>query len=106
MASPRCRCPFGGGKGAKQQWIENEFERLERFEKIYLALDMDKEGELAATEIAGRLGRHRCVRVKLPRKDANDCLVSGVTSRRDHGVHQQRPEPRSRGAASREGVPR
>lgn len=71
--------PFGGGGGAKQQWIESEFERLERFERIYLALDMDEHGERAAEEIANRLGRHRCLRVKLPHKDANECLVAGVS---------------------------
>jgi twinkle protein len=70
--------PFGGGKAGKQQWIENEFDRMERFEKIYLALDMDKGGNEAAEEIASRLGRHRCYRVALPHKDANECLVNGV----------------------------
>lgn len=69
--------PFGGGKGAKQQWIENEYDNLDRFETIVLALDMDDEGELAAREIAERLGFHRCVRVTLPKKDLNDCLLDG-----------------------------
>lgn len=71
--------PFGGGKGAKQQWIESDFDRLDRFERIYLSTDMDKPGEEAASEIADRLGRHRCYRVKLPHKDANECLVAGVS---------------------------
>ncbi len=70
--------PFGGGGGAKQQWIENEFERLERFERIFLATDMDKPGDEAAAEIALRLGRHRCYRVKMPLKDANACLMEGI----------------------------
>lgn len=70
--------PFGGGKGAKQQWIENDFERMARFEKIYLATDMDKGGDEAAEEIASRLGRHRCYRVVMPYKDGNECLVNGV----------------------------
>lgn len=70
--------PFGGGKGGKQNWIENEFERLERFERIYISTDMDRPGDEAAEEIASRLGRHRCYRVKLPHKDANECLVAGV----------------------------
>lgn len=70
--------PFGGGKGGKQNWIENEFERLERFERIYISTDMDKPGDEAAEEIASRLGRHRCYRVSLKMKDANDCLVSGI----------------------------
>lgn len=70
--------PFGGGKGGKQQWIESEFDRLERFEKIYIATDMDPQGEEAAAEISSRLGRHRCYRVHMPFKDANECLMQGV----------------------------
>lgn len=75
---PAMSVPFGGGKGAKQQWIENEYERMDRFERIYIATDMDKPGDEAAEEIASRLGRHRCLRVNLPHKDANECLVKGV----------------------------
>jgi len=70
--------PFGGGGKGKQNWIENDFERMERFEKIYIATDMDEPGDQAAAEIAMRLGRHRCYRVKLPLKDANQCLVEGI----------------------------
>lgn len=76
---PAVSVPFGGGGKGKQNWIENEFDRLERFEKIYLATDMDEPGDQAAAEIANRLGRHRCYRVKLPLKDANACLVEGIT---------------------------
>jgi twinkle protein len=73
--------PFGGGGGAKQQWIENEYDRLQRFERIYLALDNDEQGDKAAEEIINRLGVHRCLRVTHPggRKDGNQCLVEGVT---------------------------
>lgn len=72
--------PFGGGKGAKQQWIDAEFDRLAQFEEIYLALDMDAEGDAAAEEIANRLGRHRCRRVRLPRKDLNECRKAGIAA--------------------------
>jgi AAA domain/Toprim-like len=75
---PALSVPYGGGKAAKQQWIENDYEDLLRFEKIYLVLDDDEQGDLAAEEIAQRLGRHRCVRVRLPKKDANECLVCRV----------------------------
>jgi twinkle protein len=75
---PALSVPFGGGAGQKQQWIESDFERLSRFEVIYLALDMDGEGEAAAEVIANRLGRHRCRRVILPRKDLNECRQSGI----------------------------
>lgn len=70
--------PFGGGGGGKQKWIESEFDRMSRFERIYIATDMDEPGEQAAHEIASRLGTHRCLRVKMPLKDANACLVDGV----------------------------
>lgn len=78
LGAPALSVPFGGGAGAKQQWIENEFDHLDRFETIYLALDMDDEGEAAAREIAERLGLHRCLRVKLPHKDMNECLLEDV----------------------------
>ncbi|WP_375677030.1 toprim domain-containing protein [Bartonella sp. AP88XZML] len=75
---PAVSVPFGGGSGGKHNWIENEFDHLESFETIFLATDMDKPGEEAAREIASRLGRHRCYRVRLPLKDANDCLTTGI----------------------------
>ncbi|WP_273723484.1 toprim domain-containing protein [Bartonella sp. AU18XJBT] len=75
---PAVSVPFGGGSGGKHNWIENEFDHLESFETIFLATDMDQPGEEAAHEIASRLGRHRCYRVRLPRKDANDCLTAGI----------------------------
>jgi twinkle protein len=76
---PALSVPLGGGRGAKQNWIESEFERLAQFERIFLALDMDPEGEAAADEIASRLGRHRCYRVVLPRKDLNECRQAGIS---------------------------
>jgi twinkle protein len=75
---PALSVPFGGGKGDKQQWIEHEFDRLAIFDVIYLALDQDAAGEQAVQEIVTRLGRERCKVVRLPRKDANDCLMQGV----------------------------
>lgn len=71
--------PFGGGAGAKQDWIEHEYDRLQRFDEIFLCLDMDDEGRKATAEIADRLGRHRCQVVQMPMKDANECLLGGVT---------------------------
>jgi twinkle protein len=70
--------PFGGGKGAKQQWIDNDYEMLEQFETIYLSMDMDGPGQEAAHAIAERLGLHRCKLITLPFKDANDCCQNDV----------------------------
>lgn len=77
---PALSVPFGGGKGAKQQWIDFEFHNLDRFEEIWLSLDTDEVGLVAAKEIASRLGDHRCMLVKLPHKDINECLQSGMTA--------------------------
>lgn len=75
---PAMSVPFGGGKAGKQEWIENEFENLERFDTIYVCMDGDHEGALAMAEIVDRLGRHRCKVVELPFKDPNDCLREGL----------------------------
>jgi twinkle protein len=71
--------PFGGGKGAKQQWIEYEYHNLDRFDEIWLSLDNDEVGREAAKEIARRLGEHRCRMVELPHKDINECLMAGMS---------------------------
>jgi len=71
--------PFGGGKGEKQAWIENEFESLERFDTIFVCMDSDKVGREGALTIVERLGAERCRIVNLPAKDANDCLIEGVS---------------------------
>lgn len=76
---PALSVPFGGGGGEKQAWIEYEYDRLERFDDIFLAMDDDEEGRKATGEIIDRLGRHRCRVVTLPYKDANECLIHGVT---------------------------
>lgn len=61
------------------RWIENEWEWLEKFSKINLIMDNDKAGQNAVKEIVTRLGEWRCYNVVLPHKDANDCLVAGVS---------------------------
>ena len=60
------------------RWIEHEWEYLRQFQSIYLAGDQDEAGEKSAEKIAVRVGRWRCFRVKLPYKDANDCLINDV----------------------------
>lgn len=68
--------PFGAGN---HQWIENEFDRLSAFDKIFLNFDDDDAGKKGVGEIIDRLGRHRCFLVRLPMKDANACLQSGIS---------------------------
>lgn len=78
MGLPALSVPFGGGKGAKQQWIEYEYHNLDRFDEIWLSLDNDDVGREAAKEIARRLGEHRCRLVELPHKDINECVMAGM----------------------------
>lgn len=80
MGQPALSVPFGGGTGDKQaKWIAAEYDRLAPFDRIYLALDADGPGRDATAEIVKRLGRERCFLVELPKKDANDCLLDGMT---------------------------
>lgn len=91
MGFPALSVPFGGGGGAKQQWIEHEFERLERFDTIYLALDNDQPGQQATAEIVERLGAHRCmvVAIPAPHKDINDLLRDGWTQAQLRALFEQ-----------------
>ena len=61
--------------------------KLERFEKIYLWMDNDSSGQMAATKFAKKLGDGRCFIVRpLPSptpssfvpKDANEALLHNV----------------------------
>jgi len=67
--------PMGAGN---HQWIETEWEYLETFETVCLCFDNDAAGQMNAREIAKKLGEWRCRLVTLPKKDANECLVSGI----------------------------
>jgi len=75
---PALSIPIGGGKGNKHVWVEHEWDDLERFEKIYLVMDMDEVGADSVLELVERLGRHRCHIVELPLKDANECIENGM----------------------------
>jgi twinkle protein len=60
------------------RWIETEWEFLNSFQKIYLAMDGDEAGQRNIDEIVKRLGEWRCYNVILPFKDANECLMNDV----------------------------
>jgi twinkle protein len=60
------------------QWIESDWERLERFSEILVAFDDDEAGEKGAKEVIRRLGVARCKRLKFPAKDANQWLMDGA----------------------------
>ena len=75
MGAPALSVPNGA---TSHKWLEEEADKLLRFDEIFISFDSDKPGQLGALELAERLGRHRCRIVKLPHKDANECLQQGM----------------------------
>lgn len=76
---PALSIPQGAGDGDKQKvWISNDYERLERFETIYISMDMDAPGQSSIKPIISSLGIERCKVVDLGEfKDANEAHING-----------------------------
>lgn len=80
MSLHQCGIPalsVNAGAG-NHQWIENDWQRLERFSEILVFFDNDEAGNKGAQEIIHRLGQERCKRVNIPKKDANEWLMDGA----------------------------
>jgi len=60
------------------QWIENDWERLERFSEIWVCFDDDDPGQKGCREVVQRLGIERAKPVKFGAKDANQWLMDGA----------------------------
>lgn len=73
---PALSIPNGSGCA----WIEYEWDNLAPFDTIYLAFDQDAAGQKIAETVMARLGKHRCLLVAIPKKDANACLQEGYTA--------------------------
>ncbi|RYD29575.1 MAG: bifunctional DNA primase/helicase, partial [Verrucomicrobiaceae bacterium] len=67
----------GGSSGT---WIDWEWDNLAFFDKILLSFDADGAGQENLRKTVARLGIHRCLVVRLPGKDANECLQAGHTA--------------------------
>ena len=68
--------PFGVNN---DKWIDADYDHLTIFDEIFLCMDDDEPGRKAAKAFADKLGINRCRLVKLPRKDANQCLMDGIS---------------------------
>ncbi len=66
--------PFGGGKGAKHQWIDSDLHRILEIDELIFILDPDKTGIQSERDIAQRIGAHKVKFMSLPDKDPNDFL--------------------------------
>jgi len=59
-------------------WLEYEYEHLERFDCIFVCMGSDKQSRTIGRNIIERLGRERCRLVNLPDKTPVDCLRNGM----------------------------
>jgi twinkle protein len=86
---PAVSVPFGAkwpgadGKDPNTEWIQHDYEWMERFIEVYLCLDADEPGKKATDALVSRVGRERCRILDYPegKKDANECLVAGITEK-------------------------
>ena len=73
--------PFGAkwesdsGSDPNMEWIQNDYDFLERFATIAISMDMDDAGRRATASIIKRLGSSRCRVIELPEKDANETML-------------------------------
>lgn len=74
--------PFGSGGGQKADWIEENFELLEMYDRVYLFFDSDDAGQKGKMEIVKRIGHHRAHWIKWPEEgmDPNAALIAGWTA--------------------------
>ncbi len=66
-----------GAKTFAEEWLD----LLEPFSGFLICYDNDDAGKDGATALAKKLGRHRCLEVKLPKNDVNACLMADVVQR-------------------------
>lgn len=70
-----------GDSEKRYEPLGTHWQELEQVSRFLIVTDMDGPGENLAHELARRLGKDRCYRVRLPNmgdvqcKDANECLV-------------------------------
>lgn len=95
MTLHQCGVPalsVNAGAG-NHQWLENDWDRLDRFSEILIFFDSDEPGQKGAKEVASRIGADRCKIVTLPAKDANDYLLQGAdASDFDYAIQQAKPQ--------------
>lgn len=78
----------GGAGSFEDAW----YDALEPYRGFVLLYDGDGPGEEGAGKVADRLGRYRCSRPTLPRKDLGECLQAGVSAADvDLAVRHARP---------------
>ena len=79
----------------KFRFIWNAKSKLDKCNKIILALDNDKSGQAMAEEIARRVGKDKCWKIEYPEgcKDANEVLVKFGVEKLDEIATRPIPYP-------------
>lgn len=88
MTLHQCGIPalsVNAGAG-NHQWIENDWDRLDRFSEIFVCFDDDEAGQKGAAEVIQRLGVERCRLTKFGAKDANQWLQDGASGEDFHAA--------------------
>ncbi len=68
--------PSGAGTYTPAMDVVNK-----KFETIVLLFDNDEPGQTGARRFAEKAGLHKCHNVRLPYKDARECLLKGLTGK-------------------------
>lgn len=69
------------GSAGAGTWDDKWLDALEPYAGFVGMYDADDAGEKGWASLVEKLGRYRCARAELPEKDANACLVAGVSRR-------------------------
>lgn len=83
--------PYGAGSQSQSEWIENDYDDLDRFDEILIWMDDDEAGRNTAREIAERLGIERTRIVQTPggHNDINEAWTSGLDAECFHRALQE-----------------
>ena len=92
--------PEGAGdivpeEDVKFGFLQLDWDRLAKVQRIIIATDMDEPGERLAAELVRRLGRVRCARATMPEgcKDLNEVLLRDGSAAVLDVIHGARPYP-------------
>lgn len=70
--------PVASASLGSGSWPKDWTPKLAGAKRVFLCYPSDAAGDHGATMVAEKLGRLRCRRVRLPKRDFGECLASGV----------------------------
>lgn len=67
------------GTAGASTWKDEWLDTLEHYDQFIVCYDNDDAGKTGSERFAEKMGKERCSEATLPKKDAGECLVSGVS---------------------------